>query len=39
MKETNIMNFLELPLPGAYVVELEQRQDERGFFARFFCED
>lgn len=33
------MKFIELPLSGAYVVELEKKQDERGFFARFFCED
>ena len=26
------------PLPGAFVIELEKREDERGFFARFFCE-
>lgn len=32
------MKFVETPLPGAYVIELEKREDERGFFARFFCE-
>jgi dTDP-4-dehydrorhamnose 3,5-epimerase len=32
------MKFIETPLAGAYVVELEKREDERGFFARFFCE-
>lgn len=26
------------PLSGAYTVELEKRGDERGFFARLFCE-
>jgi dTDP-4-dehydrorhamnose 3,5-epimerase len=26
-----------MALPGAYVVELEQRSDNRGFFARTFC--
>lgn len=31
------MNFLETPLPGAYVVELDKRTDGRGFFARAFC--
>lgn len=31
------MNFHETPLQGAFVVELEERSDERGFFARTFC--
>jgi len=29
--------FCETNLKGVYVVELEKRQDERGFFARSFC--
>jgi dTDP-4-dehydrorhamnose 3,5-epimerase len=33
------MRFEELALAGAYVVEPEQLSDERGFFARSFCED
>lgn len=32
------MIFNETPLKGAYVIELEKKGDERGFFARFFCE-
>lgn len=32
------MKFLETPLAGAYVVEVERREDERGFFGRTFCE-
>jgi dTDP-4-dehydrorhamnose 3,5-epimerase len=32
------MRFVPTPLPGAFVIELEKREDERGFFARFFCE-
>jgi dTDP-4-dehydrorhamnose 3,5-epimerase len=32
------MKFEETPLRGAFVVELERLQDERGFFARSFCE-
>jgi dTDP-4-dehydrorhamnose 3,5-epimerase len=32
------MQFRETPLAGAYVLELERRVDERGFFARTFCE-
>jgi dTDP-4-dehydrorhamnose 3,5-epimerase len=32
------MKFTETPLKGAYVIELERRGDDRGFFARFFCE-
>ncbi len=31
------MIFTELPLAGAYVIDLEPRSDERGFFARGFC--
>jgi dTDP-4-dehydrorhamnose 3,5-epimerase len=29
--------FHPTELPGVVVVELERRDDERGFFARFFC--
>ena len=32
------MIFHPAPLDGAYVIELEKRGDERGFFARLFCE-
>lgn len=32
------MKFHPTPLAGAYTVELEKRGDERGFFARLFCE-
>ena len=32
------MIFTETPLPGAYVIELEKKGDDRGFFARAFCE-
>jgi dTDP-4-dehydrorhamnose 3,5-epimerase len=30
--------FTETRLNGAYVIELETREDERGFFARSWCE-
>jgi dTDP-4-dehydrorhamnose 3,5-epimerase len=33
------LRFSELSLRGAYLVEIEPRADERGFFARTFCED
>ena len=33
------MRFVELPLPGAFIVEIEERRDDRGFFARSFCGD
>jgi dTDP-4-dehydrorhamnose 3,5-epimerase len=33
------MKFLNTPLAGAYTIELEKRGDDRGFFARFFCEN
>jgi dTDP-4-dehydrorhamnose 3,5-epimerase len=32
------MKFNELPLKGAFLVELDKREDERGFFARAYCE-
>ena len=31
------MIFNKLPLQGAYTIDLVKREDERGFFARFFC--
>jgi dTDP-4-dehydrorhamnose 3,5-epimerase len=31
--------FTETPLQGAFVVDLEHREDERGFFARSWCQD
>jgi dTDP-4-dehydrorhamnose 3,5-epimerase len=32
------MNFLPTAIPGAYVVELNKHMDERGFFARGWCQ-
>src|SRR3984893_954933 len=32
------MRFVPTPLSGAVVIELDTREDERGFFARVFCE-
>lgn len=32
------MIFHETKLAGAYIVELDRKQDDRGFFARAFCE-
>ncbi len=32
------MIFRPTPLPGALTIELEKRGDDRGFFARVFCE-
>lgn len=32
------MKFHKTPLEGARVIELEKRGDDRGFFARYFCE-
>ncbi len=32
------MQFRKTPLEGAYLIELEKRDDDRGFFARLFCE-
>lgn len=33
------MIFTETPLAGAFQIDIEPRQDERGFFARTFCRD
>ena len=32
------MNFIETKLKGAFIVDAEPRGDERGFFARVFCQ-
>jgi dTDP-4-dehydrorhamnose 3,5-epimerase len=32
------MKFRESPLKGAFVIELEPREDQRGFFARTWCQ-
>lgn len=32
------MIFSETNLSGAYIIDLEQREDNRGFFARMFCQ-
>lgn len=32
------MKFTETPLRGAYVINLEPRGDDRGWFARLFCQ-
>ncbi len=32
------MKFIETKLKGAFVIELEKIEDERGFFARSWCE-
>ena len=33
------MIFTETPLAGAFVIELERHQDERGHLARTYCRD
>jgi dTDP-4-dehydrorhamnose 3,5-epimerase len=32
------VKFVATPLKDAFLIELERRADDRGFFARFFCE-
>lgn len=32
------MIFTETPLSGAFLIQLEKKEDDRGFFARFFCQ-
>jgi dTDP-4-dehydrorhamnose 3,5-epimerase len=33
------MRFVETPIAGAYIVDLDLRGDQRGFFARLWCQD
>ena len=33
------MKFSQTPLAGAYVVDIDRNEDERGFFGRVFCQD
>jgi dTDP-4-dehydrorhamnose 3,5-epimerase len=33
------MKFLRTPIDSVAIVELEERRDDRGFFARSFCQD
>jgi len=33
------MEFVKTPIEGVAILELEQRHDDRGFFARSFCQD
>ena len=32
------MKFIETRLKGAFIIEPERLEDERGFFARTFCQ-
>jgi len=32
------MIFTETKLPGAFIIDIEKREDERGFFARTWCQ-
>jgi dTDP-4-dehydrorhamnose 3,5-epimerase len=33
------MIFTEIELAGAFIIDLERREDDRGFFARMFCQN
>lgn len=33
------LKFFELPLKGSYTIDLEKLEDERGFFARYWCQN
>ena len=37
--ENDRLTFTPTPLAGAFVVELDRREDDRGFFARSFCQE
>jgi len=32
------MHFVETKLKGAFIIDIERREDDRGFFARVFCQ-
>ena len=32
------MLYTSLPIDGAYLINLDKREDERGFFSRYYCE-
>ena len=33
------MKFIDTAIDGVAILELEERRDDRGFFARSFCQD
>lgn len=33
------MQFTKTGIPGAYLIDIDKREDDRGFFARAFCSD
>jgi len=33
------MIFHKLPLEGLYLIDLDKKEDERGFFARYYCKN
>jgi dTDP-4-dehydrorhamnose 3,5-epimerase len=33
------MRYRETPLKGAYLIDMEKREDDRGFFARLYCSE
>ena len=33
------MIFSETRLKGAFIIDIERREDDRGFFARVFCQN
>src|SRR5262249_3148651 len=35
----SIVIFIETSLKGAFIIDLERREDSRGFFARAFCQN
>jgi dTDP-4-dehydrorhamnose 3,5-epimerase len=37
--QENPMIFTETKLKGAFIIDLERREDPRGFFARMFCQN
>jgi dTDP-4-dehydrorhamnose 3,5-epimerase len=38
-QETQFVIFTETKLKGAFILDIERRSDERGFFARAFCQE
>lgn len=33
------MIFTKTPLENAYLIDLDKREDDRGFFSRYFCKN
>lgn len=39
IEEADRLKFIETSLPGVFIIEIERREDARGYFARTWCVD